>query len=407
MRRVLIIADDTTGANSSGILLKDLGYKCISVYTNVDMSEKAAYAVSTNSRAIEKQAAYDNVRNVLGHASDDMLLNKRIDSTIRGNLGSELNAFLDYFPNKKAVVVASFPNSGRTCVHDTLYVNGVSLKDTEIAKDPKMPVHTSSVTENFMKQSKYAVNHIDLDIVRSEALEKSIKDVEERILVIDAETNEDIEQIANTIKHLEMDIITVDPGPLTYYYAKANKKEDSFVFHGLVGSVTDVTNSQLKYAMEQGCSVVYVDVVKLIKSSEYKNKMLSELLEVKNNNIILSTTDPLHHVRLDLGDFVDEKLLTIEDVSNQINEKVVELFMEFNQQKPASCIYSSGGDMTVEILKQSNATGMELLCEIIPLTVMSKIIGGVLKGTSLVSKGGLIGSDSTIIDIIKFVKEGK
>ncbi len=407
MRRVLIIADDTTGANSSGILLKDLGYKCISVYTNVDMSEKAAYAVSTNSRAIEQQIAYDNVKAVLEHATEDMLLNKRIDSTIRGNLGSELNAFLDYFPNKKAVVVASFPNSGRTCVHDTLYVNGVSLKDTEIAKDPKMPVYTSSVTENFLKQSKYALSHVDLDVVRKGNLGNAISSVEERIIVIDAETNEDIEKIANTIKHLELDVITVDPGPFTYYYAKANKKEDSFVFHGLVGSVTDVTNSQLKFAIEQGCSVVNVDVVKLIQSKEYKFQILNDLVKVKNNNVILSTTDPSHHVRLDLGEFINDELLTIEDVSNRINQEVVELFMEYNRQKPASCIYSSGGDMTVEILKQSNATGMELLCEIIPLTVMSKIIGGVLEGTSLVSKGGLIGSDSTIIDIIKFVKEGK
>ena len=170
MKNVFIIADDTTGANASAILNKNLGYDCISVRTEVqEIKEHTLYSFSTNSRGIKKEEAYNVVKATLINLNDrNAIYNKRIDSTLRGNLGSELDAFLDHFPNKKAIVVASFPNSGRICVNNTLYVNGELLENTDVAKDPKAPVTTSKVTELFKKQTCKVISNIDLSVLRSD-----------------------------------------------------------------------------------------------------------------------------------------------------------------------------------------------------------------------------------------------
>ena len=100
MKNVYIVADDTTGANSSAILHKKLGYDCISIHTAVkEIRKQSAYAFSTSSRGVTSEEAYNIVSSTLKHFDDpDAIYNKRVDSTLRGNLGSELNAFLDFFP---------------------------------------------------------------------------------------------------------------------------------------------------------------------------------------------------------------------------------------------------------------------------------------------------------------------
>ena len=82
-----------------------------------------------------------------------------------------------------------------------LLVNGVPLRKTEAAKDPKCPIHTTDVLALFRKQSKYRAEAIHLDTIHDgvEALERSIltyKHQGARILVMDSVTTEDMEIIA-------------------------------------------------------------------------------------------------------------------------------------------------------------------------------------------------------------------
>ena len=92
--------------------------------------------IPTESRAIDPREAYDRVKNALAVTRDDgvKLYAKRIDSTLRGNLGSETDAFLDLLgPDYIAVCVPCFPSSGRVLVGGYLLVNGVPLQKTEVA----------------------------------------------------------------------------------------------------------------------------------------------------------------------------------------------------------------------------------------------------------------------------------
>ena len=70
---------------------------------------------------------------------DVLVYNKRIDSTLRGNIGTEINAMLDNLEDDRiAVVIPSYPDSGRIVVNKTMLVNGVLLENSDAGKTLKL-----------------------------------------------------------------------------------------------------------------------------------------------------------------------------------------------------------------------------------------------------------------------------
>ncbi|XFA98722.1 four-carbon acid sugar kinase family protein [Candidatus Izemoplasma sp. B36] len=411
MKNVFIIADDTTGANSSAILNKPLGYNCVSIYTKInEVKENSVYALSTNSRGIEKEQAYKVVKESLETLKgEDGIYNKRVDSTLRGNLGSELDAFLDYFPNKKAIVVASFPSSGRTCENNKLLVFGELLEKTDVAKDPKCPVHTSVVTDLFKQQTSRKIDNIILNDVRSDKFSSILKDKYNKndIIVIDAKHNSDIDLIAKTCVDLNLDIITVGPGPFTYYYTKNCKMKEAYKFYGLIGSVTLLSMNQMKYAQQHGAYIYELDAHKILTEGyeQYLDDCYKEIIQISNDFLIITSSCLNKKSKLDLNKYCNNTQIP-EDISNLINNRIAKLFIDVITLAKPNCVYTSGGDTTVEFLKQAESFGLQMNNQIIPLTVESTILGGPFANLKIVSKGGLIGEDDTLVYIRNFMKVG-
>ena len=141
MAKVVMVADDLTGANANCSLMKKIGLTACSLLNSFNEipSDMDVVAYTTNSRAIEPEEAYKRVREGLKKLKDDevILYSKRIDSTLRGNLGSELRAFLDELEDYIGICVPAYPDSGRIVVNGTMIVNGSLLMNTDAGKDSK------------------------------------------------------------------------------------------------------------------------------------------------------------------------------------------------------------------------------------------------------------------------------
>jgi len=91
-----IIADDFTGANATGILLKKKGLKVTTLLkpnSNIDKINAEVISISTNSRSIDPKEAYKRVYEATKTViKSTPYVAKRIDSTLRGNLGAEIDA---------------------------------------------------------------------------------------------------------------------------------------------------------------------------------------------------------------------------------------------------------------------------------------------------------------------------
>jgi uncharacterized protein YgbK (DUF1537 family) len=99
--KIAIIADDLTGANATAALLSTKGFTTMTCLDN-DAEEAQRFDVvsfSTDSRSVSSVEAYRRVAECVARINPEQtLISKRIDSTLRGNLGAEVDAVIDSFP---------------------------------------------------------------------------------------------------------------------------------------------------------------------------------------------------------------------------------------------------------------------------------------------------------------------
>ncbi len=123
-----IIADDLTGACDAAVKFANEGFRTtVIVAPDGELDASAdVIAVSTGSRGDEPDLARLKVQASCARfkARNIPVLFKKIDSTLRGNLRTELEAVMKAEGFDKAIVAPSFPEMGRTFRGGRLYVDG-------------------------------------------------------------------------------------------------------------------------------------------------------------------------------------------------------------------------------------------------------------------------------------------
>ena len=206
---IAVIADDLTGANDTGVQMARQGLATSVLLELQPGSEKQeAVVFDTDSRSLPPLEAYQKVKDVClflergGEASSPVIY-KKFDSTLRGNIGSELDAVYETLQPDFIVIAPSFPRAGRTLKNGIMYVNGRPLHETEMAYDPKHPATESTFSAILERQSRYPAALITLEWLRGERTK-----LDERIaayhqskkipyLVFDADREEDLALIAS------------------------------------------------------------------------------------------------------------------------------------------------------------------------------------------------------------------
>lgn len=147
MREVTIIADDLTGAADCAIAFAALGVPTFVSLGGVPAPASArVVAVDTDSRPLAPNVAADRARTATLQAFQEgtRTIYKKIDSTLRGNVGPEIaatyQAAVEAAQGKRLLVIAvpAFPGTGRTTRDGRVLVQGVPLEETEIWRSSGM-----------------------------------------------------------------------------------------------------------------------------------------------------------------------------------------------------------------------------------------------------------------------------
>lgn len=414
MQKYIVIADDLTGSNATCSLFKKIGLRAASILKlqgdiNYDVD---VISYSTASRGLDKEEAYKKVSEAIKilKNKDVLVYNKRIDSTLRGNIGTEINAMLDNLEDDRiAVVIPSYPDSGRIVVNKTMLVNGVLLENSDAGKDPKTPIKTSCVESLIQKGIKYSSTYFTLSDIE-QPIEEIVKKIQEaikksRVLIFDAVNNEDIIKISKAIINSDINIVTVDPGPFTLYYSKELQKKNHLEKKILmvIGSVTATTKKQIEYILqEEDIFLVKMKVEDFFEKETCLKEIERVISYIKKGiasyDLFLVTTSPIgDEKKADLQKLAENLNTTVEEISkiiaNTLTETVVKILKETEKFEG---VYSSGGDITIALLEKLKAIGVEIREEVIPLAAYGRIIGGDFPNLKLVSKGGMVGDEKTI-----------
>ncbi len=432
MIRCCVIADDLTGANATGVLLRKVGLQTCTLFrperiTAEQRSRFDAVSVPTDSRGVHRDEAYRRVSEAAGHlvSSEVVLYNKRIDSTLRGNIGSEIDALLDSFDEPRiAVIVPVFPKAGRIAVGGYLLVNGVLLQQTDAARDPKMPVRTSVIREIVEHQTRYPVRTIGLETVYAgadavaEAL-RTIGDTTRSLVIFDAITDADLDTIAAGMIESGLRTVTADPGPYTAAVARRisvfrrDRTPGARVLM-CVGSVTSATVEQLQHAFENlHVSWEFLRAEELVGEPEQAEREITrvcdrlsrkstdaEVLCISSNRLDLSRT-------LDLAKEAERRGVDAEELSNRINRGIATAAERMlDSVATIAGVFASGGDITVALCESSFAEGVALEKEVIPLAARGSLVGGRRAGLRIISKGGIVGgSDAATLCVRSLLED--
>ncbi len=437
---MIMIADDITGANDSGVQLARCGWKTTVMFDLADgiSSDQEVILLDTDSRAVSAAEAYLRVKEKAELAKDFFsipdLLFKKMDSTLRGNIGVEIDAFYDVFQPDFVVISPGYPSNGRKVMEGLHYLHDQLLHETEIAKDPKTPVLKSSVKDIVAEQSSQKMRNVPHELF--EAGEANFQDwlkqrYQEGIpyLVFDSRTDEDLLQtvqwmirsgyrigwagsagLANAltpIKAYSTQITPVSIHPSSHQVLL------------LLGSVSEASRSQLAYCLNQSdVDGVALDAVKVVESHGAREKEINRvILEIKKMG------EAGKHIAIyPTGDRRDiENVQAIgkaqgksqSESSLEISSALAEVAAMWITKQPLQGLVLVGGDTTKQLFNQLHVKGMELIDEIemgIPfgrVEILDDSTHNGNKQMNVITKAGAFGKETSLLNAIRFLEGEK
>lgn len=432
------VADDLTGATTTGVLLARSKART-AVFFNEEAAEKAqadsldAILISSNSRALPPDEAYEKVKSAT-KALQRMgvkYFSKRIDTTLRGGVGIEIDAMLDCMEEDAvAVVVPAMPQSRRILVGGFSVIDGVALIRTPVAQDVRTPVFENHIPRLLQKQTRRSVGLITLDIVLqgSDVIRESLIKVRaegRQVIVVDGISLEDVEAIAQACVELNWNVVAVDPGAFTSklaFYRKLIQKEEANLPEDTgrelnktvliaAGSATPVTKRQMEVLCADTRVIrIPVEPIPFINGGEEAivevDKAVDTALtylqqEILPRAILMETA--LHGNLLNLSQ-EDEKRHYPDGMSaNRINAglgMIISKILDKAGREKIAGLYTTGGDTMVNVCYQLGVECIEVLDYVIAQADVGRLSGN-YDGLPIVGKGGLTGTEQTAVDIVE------
>ena len=421
----IIIADDLTGANDTALQYFKNGSntKIIIDYIE-DYSSKRhvdTWAISTESRNVNKEVALNRVHKVVEKLKNDLGVEnfyKKIDSTLRGNTGVEIVAMLEATQKDVAIVAPAYIEENRATIGAYQLLNGMVIERTQCALDPKAPIYDSYIPDILKRdlnpQLHELIDTIGFNVITKGAGPIALKINElvqagKKIIVADAMSNIDLEQIALAINKSQYDILPVGSAGLANAINKIQGENEmpeiEFSIPKLPrfivsGSATQLTLKQIGNLKENNQNIEFIDleIKDIIEgvSEEIINKISENL--AKNVDVVVHSSY-INNEILDedsLNQLIDAGIAKAEFPS-RITDYLADLAQIINSKNEFILIIV-GGETSFKCATKINTGYLKVLDAILPAVPLCKD----KHGKYIVTKSGNFGQTNTLIEIIDY-----
>ena len=416
MPKFVVIADDFTGACDVGVQFRKYGLRTVVITDAVLLPEFEGYEVvviDSESRNETPSTAYNKVREIAKYLENAKLIYKKIDSTLRGNVGVELDAVIDELGFKAVIVAPSFPAANRVTLNGIHFVNGVPLEKTEFARDPINPVKTSYIPDLIKEQSKKKVGLITLSKVRGriKSLKQTVKRLIERgykIIVADAENTKDLRVIAKAA--LDLEILPCGSAGLAEsvsYWLTSNLTRRVIVFSG---SANNITLNQIQNAGKmKDIKVFKLAPLKILaEHGRYKNELNRLTKEIgaafsAGKDVIVTSAESENDV-LRIRQAIETLKVNRIEAAEKISSFIGEIASLIAEKFKVAGVMIIGGDTAIKVMKGIKAYGIAIEGEISPGIPYGVLLDGKLNGIPVITKAGGFGQEDIIIRAIGKLK---
>ncbi|MEH7335225.1 four-carbon acid sugar kinase family protein [Neobacillus drentensis] len=428
--KLAVIADDLTGANDTGVQFAKQGLHTTVLFSDTTLQpshlNEDVIVLNSDSRAVDSRKAYS----VVFHLAEQLKnlnvpkLFKKIDSTMRGNIGPEIDAVMDVFNYKISFVVPAFPKSNRITMNGNHFVNGILLGETEIAQDPVTPVKESYLPKLLQEQSKREIEIISISDVRKgkSHLSKKMHDLSSgemsKIIIVDATTDEELETIVEAAEILHENFLWVGSAGIAYHLFNTGQPEEQLCSKQtgerhpvlvVAGSVNPIIDRQIDVLKEKN------HVEEIVISPEeffYENRRKREIDRiVKTGQALLEkgdlviTTNRERETINRVKELQRQLGLSNFDVGNTIAQSMGIIAGRLIESRKICGAVLTGGEIAGATCKVLNGEGIRVIGEVEAGIPYGKLFGGFFDGMPLVTKAGAFGTEQALSKALQTITE--
>ena len=381
--RIAVIADDLTGALDTGVQFSNWGF-AVQVTDNPFSSVADVVVVNTDSRSLDPEKAYDIVFSVAEKVSSFDIIYKKTDSTLRGNVGAEIQAVLDATGEETAFLTPCYPPTARYVKDGCLLVDGVPIDQTEYSSE-----HGS--------QQSYIPELIRTGVTRPIIHLKDSSDLQRHsgIVVIDSESEADLLKIAkNLIDH------KVLAGSAGLAAAIAETLVDPPPVLSVIGSRRTITQRQTR-ALEKrlGAELIPLDMRKTLNRRPQAKVVLSAIDALVNGRDVIITSAPDSETVKMTVEVAASLGLSSTELETRITDALADITRNLIEQTSLSGIILSGGATAMAVCAALSVKDISIIEELrpgIPLLRLDEI--------NAVTKAGGFGETDALIQASQYLK---
>ena len=398
MNKFGVVADDLTGAIDTGVQFAKRGLHTVVVLGDRELPAAEVVAISTDSRSETAMEAYRRAK-CAAQQLRDRLLYKKMDSTLRGNIGSELDGLLDGLGLERALVAPAFPATGRTTVDGYHHVHGVLLAESAFARDPLWPATESHLPTLLARQTRRRVGHLPLAVVEQgeQAVIQALMIEPASIVAADAAEARHLRTLALALAHMTEKWLPCGSAGLAEAWlvalglgqpdqARFCWSPDARPVLVVAGSRHPSTARQLQRAVTDG----NLNLVNLSPAGDWQRKLRTEVAAWLNQgyNTALTTT---------FSEYQAGKEAATAEMLAQATAWVL-------AHSAVAGLVMTGGDIARAVCQAVGAMALHVLGEVQVGVPAGTLVGGIADGLRFVTKAGGFGDDLVILQSISSIQ---
>jgi uncharacterized protein YgbK (DUF1537 family) len=420
-----IIADDLTGANDTGVQFSKKGYNAIvSILEEsgniIIPHETDVLVIDTETREIEDKTACQKLRNVLKklNFSDKDVFYKKVDSTLRGCIGAELEEMMNILEKDICIFTPTFPSHQRITIGGYLIVNGKPLGLSKYYSGDLKVGEASFIPFLLKQQTSLPIARIDfIDVIKGQEVifEKLNKSYQEgnKIIIVDATEEVHLKDILNSINRFEGSVLYAGSAGLANYFPEIYNKNRKFKLDmeknkGPVlivgGSRNPITKSQITHLRGKiDFFDLNIDIEQILSNRKtiFERYLKDSITVIKNGKNLVIHTNPLYNDKEKINNKLMQKYnLSFRELELAIRKFLGELTAKIVRNSPAGNLILTGGDIALGVCLALGIQNLNIVDELlpgIPLSIAN------LKNFNLkiVTKAGGFGEKDTLFKLIK------
>lgn len=425
---IYVIADDLTGANDTGVQFAKKGYNTIvSVLdeqsTIIIPDNLDVFVMDTETRELESKTARKILKSILEkiNIKKKDVVYKKVDSTLRGNMGVEIEEIMNILKKDICIFSPSFPSQQRITVGGYLLVQQKPLGLSEYSSNHLDQGENSFIPFLLKKQTDFPVGRIDLkDVAKGQkTILSKINELYQKgnkIIVIDSTNEEHLKDIFASSLKLDRPVLFSGSAGLANHFPNINNKNEDLKIKiennkgsviVVAGSRNSIMEDQVNYLKNRlNFTELKIDLEQVFSNKDriLDNYAAECIKAIKGNHDLVIHTGAIYNEEKSINKKLMLKYhLSFRKLEIEIKNFLGELISKIIKNSDVRNLILTGGDVALGVCKELGIYNMNILDELlsgIPLST-AYYENHIL---NIITKAGGFGKEDTLYHLINKLK---